>query len=233
MLAPVLHMALWRVARAPHVVPAPPPSQPVPKLEVIKKALARAERLVPRKPKPKMGKLLVLRPPPPPEPEAASAWDPEEGVSGEIELELNPLDDDELMLQTINGCKTLMLEIIRRAAYDYTLYKSSRRMVQRVLADQAYRWIFMEKPGTVDWQHRQNEGKFVTSFESICESLDLDPDNVRSHIKRLTPKNVMSVGRPAEYRRRDVFSANAGDDVYATPGVLVEFDDGAGDEPSY
>lgn len=233
MLALVRNIALWRAARASHVVPTPPSSATVLKLEVIKKALVRAERLAPRPPKPKMGKLLVLRPTPPAEPEAASAWDPEEGVSGEIEIDLNPLDDEELMLQTVNGCKTLLLEIIRRAAYDWVLYRGSRRMVQKVLADQAYRWLFVEMPGTVDWEQRKKDGKFVTSFESICESLDLDPDNVRNHIKRLTPKNVMSVGRPAEYRRRDVFSTNAGDDVYSTPGVLVEMDDGSSDEPSY
>jgi len=26
---------------------------------------------------------------------------------------------------------------------------------------------------------------------------------VRTHVRRLTPKNVMSVGRPPEYRRRE------------------------------
>jgi hypothetical protein len=56
---------------------------------------------------------------------------------------------------------------------------------------------------------------------------------VRRHIKRLTPRNVMSVGRPAEYRRRDVFSTHAGEDVYSTPGVLVEFSDSSDEEPSY
>ena len=63
--------------------------------------------------------------------------------------------------------------------------------------------------------------------------MDLDPDTVRRHVKKLTPRNVMSVGRPAEYRRRDVFAANAGDDVYSTPGVLVEYGDDGGEEPSY
>ena len=108
-------------------------------------------------------------------------------------------------------------------------------MVQRTLAEQAHRWLFVEIPGTPEWQERSREGKHITSFVSICESLDLDPDTVRKHIKRLTPKNVMSVGRPAEYRRRDVFATSSvHDDVYATPGVLVDYDDStSNEEPSY
>ena len=234
MLAPVLHLALCRVARAPHVAPSfPAPALPSPALvEEARAALARAERLLPAPcpAPPKMGKLLVLRiPVPPPAPEEPSAWDPEEDLS----FEVGEPEDEELALQTINGCKTLLLEIIRRAAYDWVLYRGSRRMVQKVMADQAYRWLFLELPGTADWQQRMREGKHITSFESICEGLDLDPDTVRRHIKKLTPRNVMSVGRPAEYRRRDVFAANAGDDVYSTPGVLVEYTDSSDEDPSY
>jgi len=98
--------------------------------------------------------------------------------------------------------------------------------VQKVLAEQAYRWLFTEVPGSVDWQEREREGKHISSFISICESLDLDPDTVRSHIKRLTPKNVMSVGRPAEYRRRDVFSSGAGgEDAYSLPDGMISYED--------
>ena len=46
-------------------------------------------------------------------------------------------------------------------------------------------------------------GKHLTGFIGICEALDLDPDTMRSHIRRLTAKNVRNVGRPAEYRRTD------------------------------
>lgn len=105
--------------------------------------------------------------------------------------------------QEIMGCKTLLLEIVRRAAYDWVLYRTSRRMLHRVMADQAYTWIFVECPNHQDWNERNAEGKHLTSFTSICEHLDLQPDVVRSYIRRLQPKNVMSVGRPAEYRKRD------------------------------
>ena len=36
-----------------------------------------------------------------------------------------------------------------------------------------------------------------------CSELDLSAKTVRAYVRRLTVKNVMSVGRPAEYRRRD------------------------------
>jgi hypothetical protein len=139
-----------------------------------------------------------------------------------------------MLLQEVNGCKTLLLEIIRRAAYDWVLYRSHTRITQRVLADQAYRWLFEEVPGTVDWTERMREKKYITSFVAICEGLDLDPITVRGHIRRLTPKNVMSVGRPAEYRRRDVFVSQGPDEeAYALPGGMVvayndDTDDGTG-----
>jgi hypothetical protein len=105
--------------------------------------------------------------------------------------------------QEITGCKTLLLEIIRRAAYDWVLYRTSHRMLHRMLAEQAYTWIFVEAPPHPDWIERAAEGKELTSFASICEQLDLQPEVVRSYIRRLQPKNVMSVGRPAEYRRKE------------------------------
>jgi hypothetical protein len=143
MRAPVLHLALCRVARTPHQPPAPPP----PPLEPIRAALARVERLTipPPPPAKPMGKLLVLRipvPSPTALPDTDSDWDPEDE-----EVELDDIKDEELALQTVNGCKTLLLEIIRRAAYDWVLYRGSRRMVQKVMAEQAYRWLFLENPG--------------------------------------------------------------------------------------
>lgn len=133
--------------------------------------------------------------------------------------------DEELLLQEINGCKTLLLEVVRRAAYDWVLYRTSRRLLQKTLADQAYNWLFVETPETVEGQTRDREGKALTGFLAICESLDLDPETVRGHIRRLTPKNVMSVGRPAEYRRRDVFSSGGDTEVYSLPGGVLPYDD--------
>lgn len=106
--------------------------------------------------------------------------------------------------QEINGSKSLLLEIVRRAAYDWVLYRTSTRLINKRLAEESYHWLFVEKPGSLEWAERCRSGKQLTSFVSICESLDLDPDNMRMHIKRLTAKNVMNVGRPAEYRRVDL-----------------------------
>jgi hypothetical protein len=215
-------------------------------LDAARDALARVERLI-EPPAPAIAPVIVLRPMPVPplaakpavDEEAPSPWDPEPETSirliEEEEEEEEPLVRDEaLVLQEINGSKTLLLEIIRRAAYDYVLYRGNRRLAYRILAEQAHAWLFTERPGTKDWNHRQREGKFITSFEAICEALDLDPDGVRDHVKRLTPRNVMSVGRPAEYRRRDVFSGSQGDDdAYSVPNGLIEYTEPSDDETIY
>jgi hypothetical protein len=145
--------------------------------------------------------------------------------------------NDELVRQEINGSKALLMEIIRRAAYDWVLYRSSDRLAMKQLAQQAYNWLFVEELGTVEWAERQREGKHITSFVSICESLELDPDTVRGHVRRLTAKHVMSVGRPAEYRRRDVFASGGGnEDVHSLPASMASYtEDSAGtdDGPVY
>lgn len=229
MLARVLHLAVWRASRGR-------PASPL-VLEAARDALARAERVLaapavlpPPAPitTPSLAKVIVLRPPPPPL--ATSSWDPEP-----VTLPSSPQAivrrDEELVLQEINGCKTLLLEIVRRAAYDWVLYRTSRRMVHRTLADQAHEWLFAEVPGHASWSERGREGKHITSFVAICESLDLDPDTVRRHIRRLTPKNVMSIGRPAEYRRRDVFASRQQDeDVYSIPDSLVGYEASGGED---
>ena len=227
MMARILHLALWRAAHPKPAAPLPTSAATAP--TIAPPALEEAVTAV-------RAKVLPLRralpPPTPPEPAplAPSAWDPDEMSDADLEVSRRDRDED-LQRQTVNGCKTLLLEIIRRAAYDWVLYRTSRRMTQRVLAENAYRWLFVEGPDTPDWAERQKEGKHITSFESICECLDLDPETVRKHVRRITPKNVMSVGRPAEYRRRDIF-AGSGDDDYAVHGTIVEYDDGS-DEPSY
>lgn len=40
----------------------------------------------------------------------------------------------------------------------------------------------------------------------------------------MTPKSVLSVGRPAEYRRREVFTS-PGEEVYTLPEKLVDYDE--------
>lgn len=147
-------------------------------------------------------RITTLPPAPPAEQPTVIALDlPPERSSV---LDLPPRErDPALVQQEINGCKSLLLEIIRRAAYDWVLYRTSRRLIQKKLAEQAYHWLFLEERNTPEWNERDESDKYITSFLAICEALELDPDSVRTHIKKLTPKNVMSVGRPAEYRRRD------------------------------
>ena len=111
--------------------------------------------------------------------------------------------DPALVIQEINGCKSLLLGVIQRAAYDWVLYRTSTRLYNKKLAEQAYLWLFKEEQGHPDWEERGDNGKHITAFLTICSALDLDPEAVRTHVKKLTPKNVMSVGRPPEYRRRE------------------------------
>jgi len=164
---------------------------------VLKEALARLEQLLPQPPKkpPKrrVPKVVVRR----------------HGVQGPWP-EMQPLSRDPGQRdQEVTGCKMLLLEIIRRAAYDWVLYRLSSRLVQKVLAEQAFTWIFVEAPEHRDWNERIMEGKELTSFSSICMHLDLQPEQVRAYVKRLQPRNVMSVGRPAEYRKNEGFPSEA------------------------
>lgn len=105
--------------------------------------------------------------------------------------------------QEIRGCKTLLLEVVRRAAYDWVLYRTSTRILHKKLAEDAYTWLFEEAPGHPNWEERAAQGKTITSFTAICSELDIDAKTVREYVRKLTVKNVMSVGRPAEYRRRE------------------------------
>lgn len=99
------------------------------------------------------------------------------------------------------GCKVLLLEIIRRAAYDWILYRNSRRLENRKLAHDAYTWLFVEEPGHPHWRERQEDGYGVFSFLSICEVLDLDVDTTRARLREITPRDIQTVGRPPTRRR--------------------------------
>lgn len=130
--------------------------------------------------------------------------------------EAPPAKEPKITEAEVAGCKALLLEVIRRASYDWVLYRTSKVLQKRKLAEDAFNWLFKEGPGHPDWIERQKNKKDVMSFLAICESLDLDPHSTRNHIRRLTVKNVMSIGRPAEYRRRDVREE---DDSYSTASM--------------
>jgi len=103
--------------------------------------------------------------------------------------------------QEVVGAKSLLLEVVRRAAADWVLYRSSTRLQNRVLAEEAWRWLFEEGPGLPEWDERRATGKELTSFLGICTILDFDPQELRNKIKELTAAQVVGMGRPAEYRR--------------------------------
>jgi hypothetical protein len=100
------------------------------------------------------------------------------------------------------GCKMMLLEVLRRAAHDWVLYRSSTRLLQRQVAEEAYTWLFREEPGSHGWIERALNKKELTSFVSICDVLSLDPEVVRTYIRGLTVKEILSTGRPPTYRRQ-------------------------------
>jgi hypothetical protein len=97
--------------------------------------------------------------------------------------------------------RALLLEIIRRAAYDWVMYRNNRRLMLKRVAEDAYVWLFVEAPGHPDWLERERDGWQLFSFLAICDYLDLEPSKVRWHIKRLTPQRIQAMGRPPTHRR--------------------------------
>ncbi len=128
--------------------------------------------------------------------DALSAWDPDE----------RPYSPDSDPLAEAGNCRALLLEIVRRASYDWVLYRSSSKLMNRMLAQSAYEWLFVEEEDSAQWKQRAQSGKVLTSFIAICEAVGIDPDSVRRRIRQLTDKDIMGAGRPAEKRKHKVSS---------------------------
>lgn len=113
------------------------------------------------------------------------------------------------------GIRTLWVEVIRRAAFDWVLYKNSRKMPKRQLAQDAFFWLFVEGPSSPSWNERiESDGSNITSFIGICEALGLDPDTLRSGICRLTATKIKTLGRlPMRRIRRDSSTEPGHDDL--------------------
>lgn len=122
----------------------------------------------------------------------------------------DPVPEDALgeRLRQASGARALLLEIFRRAAYDWVLYRASSRLDQKRLAEDAHHWLFVEEDEGPVVRARRDSGKVLTSFAMICESLDLDQERLRRHVKSLTPGKVMSSGRPPENSRASEHSPN-------------------------
>jgi hypothetical protein len=129
-----------------------------------------------------------------------SAWDPEDRPLSAEEL------DETIMCtpETIDGSqvRALMYELIRRAAHDWVLYRTSTRLELRDLAHDAYIWLFEEEPDQPIWEVRKRDGKLLTSLYCICEVLELDVEFVREHVRQMTPKKIKTAGRPPERRKK-------------------------------
>lgn len=123
-----------------------------------------------------------------------SAWDPDE----------RPYSPDADPQAESGNCRALLLEIVRRAAFDWVLYRTSSKLHNRMLADNAYHWLFVEEPDTALWAQREQNEKELTGFVSICEAVGVDPDRMRARIRTLTDRDIMGAGRPAEKRKHKV-----------------------------
>lgn len=115
--------------------------------------------------------------------------EPEPELPGEL-----PIQDQNV--QDAIGARTLLQEVMKRATYDWVLYRNSTKLEQKALADDAYTWLFQEEPGHHYANVRKSEGKSLTSFLSICDVFDVDPEVLRRKFKLLTIERVLSFGRP-------------------------------------
>lgn len=150
--------------------------------------------------------------------ERVSEWDPDERPYS--------LDSD---LQAESGnCRALLLEIVRRAAFDWVLYRTHSKLQQRLLADNAHHWLFQETPESPIGHQRHAAGKVLTGFIAICEAVGVDPDVVRARIRMLTERDIMGAGRPAEKRKRKASS----DDMLQSDDLAV-FDVNVDSLPTY
>lgn len=125
------------------------------------------------------------------------------------------------MLAAGQGARALLLEILRRAAYDWVLYRSSTRIEHKQLAEDAFTWLFQEDEEHQHWDIRDDEGKQLTSFLSICEELDLDADVVRRAVRNLTLNRVVASGRPPTKTKQRMDGAEA-ESTLCLPFSVVE-----------
>jgi len=153
------------------------------------------------------------------------------------ELEVTPSHWDPEPLYEASRCQALLMEVIRRAAHDYVLYRQHRKLDLKMLADQAFTWLFEEEPGHPAWKNREralfrveDEGgqatvevgsRRLTSFISICEACNLDPEAVRQRAREMTVESIMRTGRHIERRKS---RPNADAMSLETHSVVVDID---------
>ncbi len=72
----------------------------------------------------------------------------------------------------------LWAAVVRRAAVDYVLYRNHEKTKLRKLGADAEAWIFSGEEDT------------LSSFVSVCDILDLEPDLVKTKIKNLCEEDA-------------------------------------------
>ena len=143
-------------------------------------------------------------------------------LKSEIQIDKSSSWDPEPIPEYIevSRCRALLLEIVRRAAHDWVLYRMSNRMLYKQIAEEAYTWLFEEKSGHINWEERAKNDRFITAFLTICELLDLDPETVRERVRKMTIKAIMGAGRPAEKR----YPRETAEEVIYEEHALVDVD---------
>ena len=123
------------------------------------------------------------------------------GIEGE-QRKCSEWDPDPPDVHIESGrCRALLLEILRRAAHDWVLYRQHDRLELKEIAERAYVWLFEEGPNHPHYKLRAKEERQITSFLSICDAVDLSPKIVRARVRELDVKTIIGAGRPAEKRK--------------------------------
>jgi len=152
-----------------------------------------------------------------------------ESLADDIDSDSPPINEDGTFDESyfqryLLGVRTLWIEVIRRAAFDWVLYRNSNRMSKRKLAQDAFIWLFVEDSNHPNWQLRiENDGCPITSFIGICDALDLDPEMIREGIRRLTPTRIKALGKlPMRRPKPNTNSDFCNDDLESRVSCAVE-----------
>jgi hypothetical protein len=160
--------------------------------------------------------------PQPPKPKATNGHTLKMSVTEQaLEIVESAWDPDSARTRiTSSRCKALLLEVVMRAIRDWILYRSHTEITKATHARDAYEWLFLEDEDHPSFRERTRMGYTLTSFVVICEINDLEPDELRRHIRTLKVSDIMGTGRPAERRRRP--NENINIDHHDLAGVRIE-----------
>ena len=88
-----------------------------------------------------------------------------------------------------DGSRDLMLAVLEDAIRTYVINRTGNTARQRRLFDEVKGWI----------DTRGDRAPF--SFETICETFDIEPDDLRRRLSSLSPENVRRRGRTPKRTR--------------------------------